>query len=90
MDNLQNEVFINPKKQEIKNFLTKSNYFKNIKNMDLFIEKLYEAYKTKDIIFELRKMELWLVSNPNRGKKNYSKFICNWIGKQGGRYKWIY
>lgn len=42
-----------------------------------------EAYNlTSDILkAEFFKMSIWLKSNPSRRKKNYGRFIQNWIGR---------
>jgi len=41
--------------------------------------KLFETYPNKDIETEIKKMELWLIDNPKRQKKNYGSFIMNWL-----------
>lgn len=48
------------------------------------------AYPACDIELELYKMREWLLANPERKKKNYRRFIVNWLSKtqdQGGSEK---
>jgi len=43
---------------------------------------------TEDILrSELMKMKLWLKSNPKNQKKNYERFINNWVARQFGKNK---
>jgi len=39
------------------------------------------AYPACDIDQELRKMREWLLANPDKKKKNYRRFIVNWLVK---------
>jgi len=63
--------------------------FKNISEEKL--EKWKEAFPSVNVSVELKKMEAWLIANPYRHKKNYERFIVNWLGrakgeKTNGRY----
>jgi len=40
-----------------------------------------DAYPACDIDQELRKMREWLLSNPAKKKKNYRRFITNWLSR---------
>ena len=40
------------------------------------------AYPRTDLMAEFRMMEIWLESNPRRRKKNYSRFIANWLNAE--------
>jgi len=40
-----------------------------------------KAYPACDISTELHKMADWLVSNPEKRKKNYRRFITNWLSR---------
>lgn len=40
-----------------------------------------DAYPACDIDQELRKMREWLLANPEKRKKNYRRFIVNWLVK---------
>jgi len=40
-----------------------------------------DAYPACDIDQELRKMREWLLANPEKSKKNYRRFIVNWLVK---------
>ena len=57
--------------------------FENITSNN--IKKWKEVFSNVDA--ELKKMEIWLASNPEKRKKNYEKFIFNWLSNQkGGKY----
>ena len=45
------------------------------------IEKWKEAFLNCSVDIELKKMEAWLAANPERLKKNYEKFIVNWLSR---------
>jgi len=47
------------------------------------IEKLNKWKETFncDVEAEIKKMEVWLSANPERRKKNYERFIYNWLSK---------
>jgi hypothetical protein len=69
--------------KKIAELLCTISYFKDIKNKDEFVGKLWRIYgKEFDIVKELMKMELWLDLNPKRRKKCYTKFIFNWLGRK--------
>ena len=44
-----------------------------------------DAYPACDIDQELRKMREWLLANPEKRKKNYRRFIVNWLVKAQDR-----
>ena len=78
---------MNPKTFLIRQYLSENQYFKSIKDIDLFTEKLVETYPITDIVNELRQMSLWLDVNENRRKKRYDRFIVNWLGRNArGEY----
>jgi len=39
------------------------------------------VYAPLNVAGELMKMKLWLDANPRRRKKNYQRFVINWLGK---------
>lgn len=41
-----------------------------------------DTYPYCDVELELKKMADWLLSNPNKKKKNYRRFITNWLSRQ--------
>ena len=70
------------------NFNFKSLSWENITEKDITIFE--EAYPAVDIKQELLKIKAWLVSNPEKKKKNYKRFINNWLIKvqdKGGNKK---
>ena len=70
------------------NFNFKSLTWENITKKDMAIWE--EAYPAVDIKQELLKIKAWLVSNPEKKKKNYKRFINNWVVKvqdKGGNKK---
>ena len=63
--------------------------FTNIKPEDL--KRWAETYPACDIEIELLKMEDWLLSNPSKKKKNYRRFMTNWLSRcqeKGGTKEW--
>jgi hypothetical protein len=45
-----------------------------------------ETFPGVPVAVELQKMKVWLQSNPHRAnKKNWPRFICNWLGACHGR-----
>jgi hypothetical protein len=46
---------------------------------ELYFDKLFYIYPNVDIVHELGMMDDWLDSNPRRRKKNYRRFITNWL-----------
>jgi len=59
--------------------------FENI-TVDLvkFWETCYPDVDVIDVI--LKKTPAWLDANPSRAKKNYKRFLVNWLSKQQGQY----
>ena len=49
-----------------------------------FWESCYPEVDVVDCL--LHKMPAWLDGNPNRLKKNYKRFIVNWLSRQQDRY----
>lgn len=53
--------------------------FSHIEEEDIQIWK--DAYPKCDIKLELNKMRAWLIADPKRRKKNYKRFINNWLSR---------
>jgi len=64
------------KKEEIY-FDFKERRFFNIKDED--IQGWRDAYPACDVQAELKKTREWLLANPEKKKKNYRRFIVNWL-----------
>jgi len=50
-----------------------------------------EAFPVVNVSGELKRMREWLLSNPGKRKKNYRRFITNWLGRdqeKGGSGGW--
>jgi len=61
-------------------FFNKTTFkFENIPKEKL--NKWKEAFPLINIEVEIKKMEAWLTANPERLKKNYERFIVNWLGR---------
>ena len=45
------------------------------------VERWRKIYGSVNIERELWKMADWLDANPSRSKKNYKRFIVNWLSK---------
>ena len=72
---------MHPKIDEVVVFLEQSTFFRGIKDKAVFAEKMYQAYPMRELVHELKRMEFWLVANPVRQKKNYARFITNWLSR---------
>jgi len=88
-DASNSEPMKRPEKVKI-NFDFSLRAWENITDEDIFIWE--KAYPAVDITQELSKMADWLLSNPDRKKKNYRRFITNWLsraqergGSRGGK-----
>ena len=53
--------------------------FLNIEDEDVQIWK--DAYPKCNMKIELNKMRAWLIADPKRRKKNYKRFINNWLSR---------
>ncbi len=45
------------------------------------IRRWNQIYGQIDVTREMYKMDEWLAANPARSKKNYKRFIVNWLAK---------
>ena len=84
--NSRSEQEITTKSQLYFNFDTKQ--WDNLCPDD--IKDWQEAYPACDVEIELNCMRQWLLSNPSKRKKNYRRFVTNWLGRQqdkGGTHK---
>ncbi len=50
-------------------------------NLDGNVERWRLTYAGVDILSELQKAECWIMANPGRAKKNWERFIVNWLCK---------
>lgn len=48
---------------------------------DWLIDEWEKTYSPLNVAGELEKMVLWLDANPKRRKKNYNRFVINWLNK---------
>ena len=70
------------------NFTFETNKWENITSEDIDIWK--EAYPACDINLGLKQIRSWLIANPKKKKKNYRRFITNWLSRwqeKGGSTK---
>jgi len=90
---VRNDKIVHKKKEKKKekkkiNFNFDKEEWENITPKD--IERWKEAYPACDIDIELAQMREWLLSNPDKKKKNYRRFITNWLSRsqeKGGTKK---
>ena len=64
-------------------------FFKDLKNDDEFMNMVKEAYPNIDINTEIMKAKTWLLVNTNKAKKNFKRFLNNWLSsamEKAGRY----
>jgi len=52
-------------------------YWENITDRD--IKNWEDAYPACQVKIEIKQMREWLISNPTKKKKNYRRFITNWL-----------
>jgi len=65
---------------QITEYLTNNKFFDTIKDKEKFAKLIFDTYANRiDLLVELKKANCWLVCNPNRRKKSYSRFLCNWL-----------
>lgn len=57
--------------------------WENIKPRDII--QWREAYPACDIDLELKQMREWLLSNRDKKKKNYRRFVTNWLSRSQER-----
>jgi len=67
------------KVKELIFFDYKNGDWKNISQND--IDGWKQAYPACDIFIELFQMREWCLSNPNKTKKNWRRFITNWLSR---------
>ncbi len=80
----------NPIKPKI-NFNFETGEWENIPEED--IERWKKTYPACDIQQELLEMADWLLNNPQKRKKNYRRFISNWLSREqerGGTKRPVY
>jgi hypothetical protein len=78
--NNQNKVRTNIAKNFLDELLQNMFFATSTPEIDLeFVQDLLDVYDIGTLKREIKKAKLWLVSNPGREKKNYRKFITNWM-----------
>lgn len=75
----------NPEVQRIARLMNDSEFFRDIKDKEIFAEKLIKVFHI-DIGNEIKKMDLWLWANPNKRYKKYTRFIANWLLRKDRPY----
>jgi len=76
------------KDSKIYQFLTNNIYFKNIKYPARLTQRLIDTYKNQDLIlYHLKKMDSWLLAHPKKEKKNYERFILNWLRREETKFQ---
>ena len=48
---------------------------------DIYMNEMIKMYPEIDVELELRKMKAWLLADGRRAKKNYKRFVINWLNK---------
>jgi hypothetical protein len=52
---------------------------------DADMMKFVQAYPAVDIHSSIHRAEVWLLANPSKQKKNYYRFITNWLSRNQER-----
>ncbi len=47
-----------------------------------FVEMLIKTYGLDTLRTEFKKMTVWLMADPRRQKKNYRRFVVNWLNRR--------
>ena len=69
--------------QRVFNALQADSNFKTIENLEEYADRLYKTYWNKcDIVREVNKAGLWILSNPKRSKKNWKRYLTNWLARK--------
>lgn len=78
-NNIYNNIntSINTRKREKERIVFVEGRFYGITDSQLRYWSL--AFPTVDVEGEIRRAEAWLLANPRRRKKNYTRFITNWL-----------
>ena len=53
----------------------------------VFLDKMITTYSKINVATEIKKMEGWLLSNPSKRKKQYTRFINNWLSSANDKVK---
>ena len=53
----------------------------------VFLDKMITTYSKINVATEIKKMEGWLLSNPTKRKKQYTRFINNWLSSANDKVK---
>jgi len=53
----------------------------HFKVSDCVLAEWEQAYSPLNVRQEIAKMQEWLTANPRRRKKNYNRFVINWLNK---------
>lgn len=57
--------------------------FSTIKNIEQFSELVHKIYWNRfDIVKEIQKASLWIMANPKRVKRNYARYLTNWLARK--------
>ena len=82
-------VTSNKKEKNDKNEKNKTYYYESegLVIPQTFLDKMVATYKKISVASEVSKMEGWLLSNPNKRKKNYETFINNWLSRANDNVK---
>jgi hypothetical protein len=48
---------------------------------NLWLEHLKKAFPGRDIVSELQRMRVWLISNPEKRRKNFKRFALSWMNR---------
>ena len=83
------QVTSNKKEKNDKNEKNKTYYSESegLVIPQTFLDKMVATYKKISVASEVSKMEGWLLSNPNKRKKNYETFINNWLSRANDNVK---
>ena len=80
------ELFDKSSKGRTMSYPEQINYFFDNISADM-MELWTETYKDKDVIYEIGRAKAWLLSNQNKRKKNFKRFVNNWLSRSNTNYE---
>ena len=80
------ELFDKSSKGRTMSYPEQINYFFDNISVDM-MELWTETYRDKDVTYEIGRAKAWLLSNQNKRKKNFKRFVNNWLSRSNTNYE---
>jgi len=83
---IEKNISPQPKKVSSNNLLSYpdrvNKFYNELEQDNEYLIQLKEAYPNIDIVQQLRSSKIWLISNPQKAKKNFKRFVNTWMANQ--------